>query len=295
MKGTKSFKEISPLSKRDCFILFERYKSNFNFPVHTHPEYELNYIENAQGAQRIVGDSIEEIGNEELVLIANPLLEHAWSDYHNTPQEIHEITIQFHPELLDTFIEKNQMSSIQKLFKHAERGVVFSPDATKKIRPLIKTLSYENDGFYSLIKFLIILHELSVDNGFRELSNHSFSIEKGNDSADNQILDLITDYINVHYAENIHLDDVAAVANMSQSTFCRFIKQHTSKSFLDFLTDIRLGIASRKLIDTTDNIAEIGYLCGFNNLSNFNRIFKKKKGVTPKDFRSTYHKRRTII
>ena len=295
MRNTESFKEISPLSAKDCFILFERYKTNFNFPVHTHPEYELNFIENAQGAQRIVGDSIEEIGNEELVLIANPKLEHAWADCHNIPQEIHEITIQFHPDLLKNFLEKDQMASIQRLFQHAERGILFSPDTTKKIRPLIKTLTCENDNFYSLIKFLIILHELSKDNGIRELSTHSFALEGKDSSAEDYTLSQVIAYINQHYTENIHLDDVADLANMSKPTFCRFIKQHTSKSFLDFLTDIRLGIASRKLIDTTDSIAEIGYVCGFNNLSNFNRIFKKKKGVTPTDFRNTYHKRRAII
>lgn len=82
---------------------------------------------------------------------------------------------------------------------------------------------------------------------------------------------------------------------MSEASFCRFIKQHTSKSFIDFLTDIRLGAASRALVDSSLSIAEIGYDCGFNNLSNFNRIFKKKKGVTPKEFRDNYRKNKTII
>lgn len=71
MINTELFKEVSPLSAKDCFILIERQKSNFNFPIHIHPEYELNYIENAKGAQRIVGDSIEEIEEEELVLVTN--------------------------------------------------------------------------------------------------------------------------------------------------------------------------------------------------------------------------------
>ena len=67
MINTELFKEVSPLSAKDCFILIERQKSNFNFPIHIHPEYELNYIENAKGAQRIVGDSIEEIEEEEYI------------------------------------------------------------------------------------------------------------------------------------------------------------------------------------------------------------------------------------
>lgn len=226
MINTELFKEVSPLSSKDCFILIERQKTNFNFPIHIHPECELNFIENAKGAQRIVGDSIEEIDEEELVLVTNPHLEHAWKDYRNVSKNIHEITIQFHPDLLtDTFLNKNQMISIRQLFRHAERGVAFSR----------------------------------------------------------------------HYSEVIRLSEVAEMVNMSESSFCRFFKQHTSKSFIDFLTDIRLGAASRALIDSSLSIAEIGYDCGFNNLSNFNRIFKKKKGVTPSEFRDNYRKNKTII
>lgn len=296
MINTELFKEVSPLSDKDCFILIERQKSNFNFPIHIHPEFELNYIENAKGAQRIVGDSIEEINEEELVLITNPRLEHAWVDYRNKPQTIHEITIQFHSGLLtDTFLNKNQLISIQELFRHAEKGVVFSRETIVKVRPLLKTLTCENDSFYSLVKLLVILHELSVDKGMRELATEQFAAKAEQKENHNSKLNKVVDYVNRHYAEVIRLADIADMVNMSEASFCRFIKQHTSKSFIDFLTDIRLGAASRLLIDSSLSIAEIGYDCGFNNLSNFNRIFKKKKGVTPSEFRDNYRKNKTII
>ena len=253
MINTELFKEVSPLSAKDCFILIERQKSNFNFPIHIHPEYELNYIENAKGAQRIVGDSIEEIEEEELVLVTNPQLEHAWRDYNNSRETI------------------------------------------AKVRPLLKTLSCENDSFYSLIKLLVILHELSLDKGMRELSTGQFAINSVSKEHTNEKLNKVLDYVHFHFSEVIRLADVAKMVNMSEASFCRFIKQHTSKSFIDFLTDIRLGAASRALVDSSLSIAEIGYDCGFNNLSNFNRIFKKKKGVTPKEFRDNYRKNKTII
>lgn len=296
MINTELFKEVSPLSSKDCFILIERQKSNFNFPIHVHPEFELNYIENAKGAQRIVGDSIEEIENEELVLITNPRLEHAWTDYHNQSKDIHEITIQFHSDLLkEEFLNKNQLISIQELFKHAEKGVTFSRETIIKVRPLLKILTCENDSFYSLIKLLIILHELSIDKEMRELSSRSFSTSLPQGEGNNDKLNKITEYIHQHYSDTIRLSEVAEMVHMSEASFCRFIKQHTSKSFIDFLTDIRLGGAARALIDSTQSIAEIGYSCGFNNLSNFNRIFKKKKGVTPSEFRDNYRKNKTII
>lgn len=284
------------MSSKDCFILIERQKSNFNFPIHIHPEYELNYIENAKGAQRIVGDSIEEIEEEELVLVANPQLEHAWMDHHNTSQNIHEITIQFHPDLFsDTFLNKNQMISIQQLFQRAHKGVTFSRETIAKVRPLLKTLSCENDSFYSLMKLIVILHELSVDKGMRSLSTGQFAASRASKEYSNDKLNKITEYLNQHYPEVIRLADMAALVSMSEASFCRMIKQHTSKSFVDFLTDIRVGAASRALIDTSLSIAEIGYDCGFNNLSNFNRIFKKKKGVTPREFRDNYRKNKMII
>lgn len=296
MINTELFKEVSPLSSKDCFILIERQKTNFNFPIHIHPECELNFIENAKGAQRIVGDSIEEIDEEELVLVTNPHLEHAWKDYRNVSKNIHEITIQFHPDLLtDTFLNKNQMISIRQLFRHAERGVAFSRESIAKVRPLLKTLTCENDSFYSLIKLLIILHELSIDKGMRELSTGQFAANVMHQHSSDESLGRVMDYLSRHYSEVIRLSEVAEMVNMSESSFRRFFKQHTSKSFIDFLTDIRLGAASRALIDSSLSIAEIGYDCGFNNLSNFNRIFKKKKGVTPSEFRDNYRKNKTII
>lgn len=144
------------------------------------------------------------------------------------------------------------------------------------MRPLLKTLTCENDSFYSLIKLLIILHELSIDKGMRELSTGQFAANVMHQHSSDESLGRVMDYLSRHYSEVIRLSEVAEMVNMSESSFCRFFKQHTSKSFIDFLTDIRLGAASRALIDSSLSIAEIGYDCGFNNLSNFNRIFKRK-------------------
>ena len=92
--------EVPPISKQDSFVVFERRKSNFNFPIHIHSEYELNYIIGARGARRIVGDHVADIGDREMVLITGSNLEHAWMDGNLAPgAEIYEVTIQFSPEL----------------------------------------------------------------------------------------------------------------------------------------------------------------------------------------------------
>jgi AraC-like DNA-binding protein len=88
---------------------------------------------------------------------------------------------------------------------------------------------------------------------------------------------------------------MASLAGMSASAFSRFFKLHTGRNLTDYIIDLRLGYASRQLVDSTDSIAEISYRCGFNNLSNFNRIFRKKKGCSPSEFRENYHKTRVIV
>lgn len=289
------FKEVSPLSPKDCFIVIERLKSSFDFPVHIHPEYELNFIENAAGAQRIVGDSVETIEDEELVLITNPKLEHAWVNHECKSSNIHEVTIQFHrSSIQEGLLEKNQFKTIKHLFERAEKGIVFGRQSITKIRPILKSISLETDAFYSVLKLLMILHELSLSEDVRELASHSFVAPERNKSEDSRI-DKIVEYLNKNYDQAVHLADIAQLVNMSEPSLCRYIKQRTSKSFVDFLTDIRLGVAVRALIDSSQSVADICYSCGFNNLSNFNRTFKKRKGMPPSEFRENYRKKKVIV
>lgn len=293
---TELFKEVSPLSSKDCFIVIERLKNTFNFPIHIHPECELNFIENAKGAQRIVGDSVETIGETELVLITNPKLEHAWVNHECKSHEIHEITIQFHTSSIPgELLEKNQFKSIKDLYERARKGVVFSEQTNEKVRPLLKSITYQIDGFYSVLQLLSILHELSLDKDARELASRSFIELTNNNVDEDSRINKVVEYLNKNYQDQVRLSDVASLVNMSEPSFCRFIKQRTSKSFIDFLTDIRMGVAIRLLIDSSKSVADIGYSCGFNNLSNFNRIFKKKKGMPPSEFRESYRKKKVII
>lgn len=88
---------------------------------------------------------------------------------------------------------------------------------------------------------------------------------------------------------------MAHLVGMTSTSFSRFFKLRTGKTLSDYVIDIRIGFASRLLVDTTMSVAEICYECGFNNLSNFNRIFKKKKDCSPKEFREYYRKKKIIF
>jgi transcriptional regulator GlxA family with amidase domain len=96
------------------------------------------------------------------------------------------------------------------------------------------------------------------------------------------------DYMNQNFHKPVTLTEVAKLANMTEVSFSRFFKTRTGITFMDSLLEMRLGHASRLLIDTTQSVSEVAYNCGFNNISNFNRLFKKKKGCTPKEFRENY-------
>jgi len=283
-------KEITPLTKADCFTLFSRYKTEFDFPLHYHEEYELNYIENAGGAQRIVGDSAEEIDDLELVLFG-PNVRHAWLTHRCQDKKIHEITIQFNKDMFsDVFLKRNQLGNIRGLFDKSLSGIVFSRETVSFIAPRIKRLE-RLSGFDSVLELMSILHDLSLSRNLRLLSSSGvFS-----DFSDNHRIDQVVQFLNENFGKPIRLGEVARIAGMTETAFSRFFKAKTGITFVDCLNDIRLGHASRMLIDTTNSIAEIAYDCGFNSISNFNRIFKKKKGARPKEFRQNYSNSGTRI
>jgi AraC-like DNA-binding protein len=278
-------KEAPPLKKSDCFSVFARHKTEFDFPVHYHEEYELNFIENGKGVKRIVGDSVEEIENWELVLIG-PNIPHAWFT-HKCKTELFEITIQFHRDLFhEVFLKRTQLSSIRTLFEASLKGIVFSREATGQIAPRLKELEHKT-GFDSVIELMSILNELSMDTAFRCLSGDKI-YNADYIYMDSVRMEKLIDFINANFNRPIRLIEAAELAHMSETAFSRFFKAKTGSNFVDFINDIRLGHASRMLIDTKESITDIAAACGFTNISNFNRTFKREKGQTPKGFRAKH-------
>jgi AraC-like DNA-binding protein len=294
MKATL-LREITPLTQNDCFSLFSRTKTEFDFPLHYHEEFEINFIQNAKGAKRVIGDHIEEITDQELVLVG-PNLQHGWFTHRCKSSAIKEITIQFHRDLFDDkFLQRNQMSLIRTMFEHSFRGILFSTETTKAIMPRLIALT-QQQGFNSILELMSILHNLSDSKDQKILSDISFSNKEALSYSSRRI-EKIMQYVNNNFDSNITLRDAAKIAGMTEVALSRFFRIRTGKTFIDTLNDVRLGNASRMLIDTTQSITEVAYKCGFNNMSNFNRLFKKKKVCTPKEFRETYNASgiRTII
>lgn len=288
------FREVTPLSDRDCFMIFSRVKDEFTFPVHIHPEFELNFVENGAGAKRVVGDSAEVIGDLDLALIAGANMEHGWLNHKCESKEIKEITVQFHGNLFnEQLLQKNQLRSIKEMFEKAVYGVSFSEETILKIKDRLYSLASEPEGGHSVFKLFGILYDLSLSDSMRELSSRSFSSNLQN--YDSRRIEKTFNYLLDNFDKDIGLGDVAGLIGMSDAAFSRFFKQRTGRTLMESLIDIRIGHATRMLADTTHSIAEISNNCGFNNLSNFNRIFKKKKGCTPSEFREGYKESRFFL
>jgi len=279
-------REITPLTQSDCFTIFSRIRHEFDFSLHYHEAFELNFLRNAKGAKRMIGDHIEEIDDLELVLVG-PNLQHGWFTHQSKGKEIKEITVQFHQDLFDEkFLQRNQMSFIRKMFEHSIKGILFSKETTQTIMPRLMDLTPKR-GFDSVLELMSILHDLSISRNMRTLSNSSFHHTE-TFSYNSRRITVIMDYLNKNFDKEVSLNEASKLAAMSEVAFSRFFKLRTGKTFVDTLNEVRLGHTSRMLIETTQSINEIAYKCGFNNMSNFNRIFRKKKDCTPKEFRKAY-------
>ncbi len=277
-------REITPLSQGDCLLVFDRVKSKFDFPIHFHPEYELNLIINAQNAQRIVGDHQSHISEFELVLVG-PNVYHGWSNGQCKSTEIHEITIQFHRDLMhENLLARNMMKPIRDMLGNSSRGILFSESVTLEIIPRLVKLSKKN-GIEAFIELISVLHILSISESQKLLCSGAFNTS---DFANSDRIKKVCEYIEQNFQEKIKIKDIAILLNMTETTLSRLMKQRTGRSFVDFLNDYRIGFACRWLTETNQTITEIAFRCGFYNISNFNRIFKKSKGSTPGQYRENF-------
>ena len=285
--------EINRLTDKDCYHLVERHKKQHTYPLHRHGEMELNFVENCSGNRRIIGDSIEVIDCYDLVLMGGGL-EHTWEQYECQSNDIREVTIHFSRDLFsDAFLSKTHLKPLADLISKADVGVAFGMKAIMHNYDRLNELVNMEPGFYSVMKFIELMYELSLTSDYRLLSTSAFAHTTM--TTDSRRVQQVKDYIDANFKDDIRLQELADLANMTPTAFSRFFKLRTGKSISEYIIDVRLGHAARMLADSTMAVVEICDRCGFNNISNFNRIFKRKKGLTPTEFRENYHKKHIIV
>jgi AraC-like DNA-binding protein len=292
---TKVIHEITPLGENDFMYVADRHKKEFDFPIHQHEIFELNFVAGATGCRRVVGDSTEVIGDLDLVLITSPDLEHVWEQHECKTDDIHEVTVQFRLdfEAPTSPFKTNPYKSIYRMLIRAKRGLAFPTKAILLVYHRIVRLSTIEEGFLAVQELFSILYELSKFDDARELATSAFAkVEVDSDSR--RILK-VKNYIDDHYKGDMSLEQLANHVGMTPTAFSRYFKLRTGKNLSEYIVDIRLGHAARLLVDTTDSVSEICWATGFNTLSNFNRLFLKRKGCTPTEFRKKYQKTKVVI
>lgn len=277
-------REITRLIPEDSFLVEERIKDDFDFPIHFHPEYELNFVYKGKGVRRIIGDHNAEIEDLELVLVG-PNVVHGWELYNCTCKEIYEITVHMHQDLLNTkMLSRRIFKPIKDMFNRANHGILFSRETTINMMPRLMALSHIS-GISYFLEFISILNDLAESTDQEMLSTLGAQKE---DFHNSDKIKKVYDYIQENFSKTITLNEISELVNMSPVSFNRFIKRRTGKTFVTYINDTRISFASRWLLETDLSIGEIGFKCGFNNIANFNRLFKKTKHCTPKEYREEF-------
>lgn len=249
---------------------------------HYHPELELTYIRKGSG-MRLVGDGIERFTDGDLVLLG-PNLPHLWrSDpgyfKKNNSMQAEAIAIHFMEDCFgNAFMGLPEMQSVKKLLAKSAKGIRIRGRTKAIVVEAMENILQAREA-KRIAMLLDILHTVSVSKELQILASTGFT--ESYDTGNTDRINRIYSYSFSHFQEKIFISQVAAAASISQHSFCRYFKKRTNKTYWRFLQELRIGYASKLLIETDMSVARICYDSGFNNLSNFNRYFKLIKKKTP--------------
>ena len=260
----------------------------FQAPLHFHPELELTLIIESSG-KRFVGDSVEDFGPGDLVLVGGNL-PHFWSNSamysHNGEASAHAIVVQFNASFLgQNFMALSGAQHIEKLIQSSSLGICVTNDTKDILSRKMVTLQHM-DTFGKVLTLLEMLDMLAKSKDYYFLASPGFKPYLNAD--DCHKMNKIYDHVYKHIGGKLDMIQIAGLLNMSVSAFCHYFKKRTQKTFTQFVNEIRIGNAKRLLIESDKSISQIGYECGYNSISNFNKQFHSLNGRAPKHFREKY-------
>ncbi|HEV3028720.1 MAG TPA: AraC family transcriptional regulator [Planctomycetota bacterium] len=266
------------------FLCRRRTDARFGFTWHFHPQIELTLIVRSRG-RRFVGDSIEPYEDGDLVLLG-PDLPHTW---HSDPGQKgrHEaVFCQFSRDFLgEGFIRSPELGMVDRLLERSARGLCFTGRTQRAVARRMDGLD-RLQGLARLAALLEILDELARSRDARPLSGRRYvpGLRRG----DAERIDRLCRFLNERCRDRVTLAEAARVAHLSIPAFCRMFRRTTGKTLVEYLNELRTGLACRALIETERPVSDIAFGSGFNNLSNFNRRFRAQKGLCPRDYRRAF-------
>ncbi len=277
------FRNLIP--ENESFHVQEDILAHFYDFLHYHPELQLTLIIKSSGTA-FVGDNIGEFREGDIYLLGSNL-PHVFRNnpafYENTQSlNVHTLSLYFRPNSLGAeFFKLPETHAINEVMQKTARGIKFKGALKEQLRKDIIEIQHKV-GFDKLMHFLSMLNTMTKSSEYELLSSVSF--QKIKEDGENRRIQNVFDFVMSNYSREISLEEVSDLSSMSVTSFCRFFKQRTNKTFTQFLNEVRIGHACNELIYSDYNINEIAYRCGYNNISNFNRQFKEITKLTPSEY-----------
>lgn len=258
----------------------------FFYPWHFHSQYELIFVRESYGCC-FVGDHIEDYKAGDLFLFGSNLPHYMRSDdvyaTPETPGRVQGTIIQFEENFMDySFSRYPQFMQIHAMLERSERGLKFSGLQGTQAGKILENFPKE-EGFRQITGLLELLQHLALSSVQKVLASANYS-EAFPVFGDKRI-DKVLSYIQSNYTQKLSLGDIAAMAHMNPSAFCRYFKEQSGKTLLQYIMDVRIGYACRLLVVSKMTVSQIAIECGFDSLAHFNKMFKKLTKFTPTSYR----------
>ena len=256
---------------------------------HAHEEYELHLIVCTRG-KAFVGDYIGEFGPGNLFL-TGPNLPHNWisNDYwQENPVEVRDMLVQFSHESVAKLAKGfPEFSEVLKMLQLAQSGIQFEGFNATFARGHMESIR-DSRGAERILAFVRFLVRLNEHPEKKTLSVAKLAQADG--GSKHARIGSVVDHIVAHYREEISVAQAAEMAAMTTATFSRNFQAVTGHTLVDFVNRIRIGQACGLLYASDDSVTAVCHQSGFHNVANFNRQFRKVKGMTPSEYREAARK-----
>lgn len=283
------FQEL-PFNRAGSVNVYKEELPAFIVPWHYHPEIEIMYIMEGTGT-RFVGDHVEPYEEGDLCIIG-PNLPHEWRNDDAFFQKGSNLKascfcVFFQQEIFGhTMLDMPEMENIRHLLLRSERGIKFTGSSRERIAKLVKEYVFEK-GAGRIAKLITLLEAMATSEEFELLASVGYC-NNTIDSGDSGRFEAIYGYIMKNFSRPIRLEEVSSVAGLTPNAFCRYFRERTKKTFVQYLNDVRIGHAKKLLIEGKLTISTLSMESGFNNLSNFIDQFKRSTKMLPSEYQRKF-------
>lgn len=255
---------------------------------HYHNYYEISFITEGTG-KRIVADSIEEFHPGDLIFIGGKL-PHVWiaEKESTTPsgRTLESVYLQFTSTVLPhELLELPEFAGVKRALKLSERGIKITGDTLNKVSEIMLQLPYLKN-FERIINFYSLMEIIGNSDSLELLTSEEY-LKKRFTTSNNRI-NTIHEYLMNHYKEDIDLGKLSNLVNLAPGSLCRFFKGNMGITIFEYLNKIKIEYACKLLMDNDLNMLDVSLDSGFNNLSHFNKQFKKINEITPTAYRKLF-------